>query len=59
MSIEEEALRKVKAELTRHPGDAPWSCLDCYHNRPCIDKLIYKLAEKELENLVYQQGFRK
>lgn len=44
----EEARERIRRELLRHPGDAPWSCVECYHGRPCVDKVIYEAAQKEL-----------
>lgn len=44
-----EALAKAKKELERHPGDAPWSCVDCYHGRDCSKKIIYRYAVKAIE----------
>jgi hypothetical protein len=48
--LQKLALEKVNLELTRHPGDAPWSCVECYFGKPCVDKIIYKAAKKQLEN---------
>lgn len=44
----EYILAEVKERLRRHPGDAPWSCVECYHNRPCKDRQILKAAEANL-----------
>ena len=49
--------KQIKAEvekrLQRHPGDAPWSCIECYHGRPCLEKEMLQLvkvaAEAEVE----------
>ena len=42
----------IKAEIQRrlelHPGDPPWSCIDCYYGKPCIDKEILKAAQQYL-----------
>lgn len=43
----ENVLVKIERDLEYHPGDAPWSCLDCYHGRPCQEKEIL-LAAREL-----------
>ncbi len=42
--MREEVVKEIKRRLERHPGDSPWSCIDCYHNRPCIDKEILLAA---------------
>lgn len=48
-----EAYRIAKKELERHPGDAPWSCVECYHNRPCTKKIIYSAAVTHLKSLAF------
>lgn len=47
-----EALREVRRRLERHPGDAPWSCIECYHSRPCTERVILEAAEHELERVL-------
>lgn len=42
-------LTEINYRLQRHPGDAPWSCLDCYNNRPCVIREILLLAKAQLE----------
>jgi hypothetical protein len=38
----------IKERLEYHPGDAPWSCVECYHGRPCVDRKILLLALQAL-----------
>lgn len=42
-------IQEIKRRLERHPGDAPWSCIECYHCRPCVEKEILLAALKETE----------
>jgi len=44
-----EAIKRINRSLERHPGDAPWSCVECYHNRPCVDRVILMAAKEKLE----------
>ena len=44
-------IKEIENRLIRHPGDAPWSCIDCYHNRPCMDKKVLVAALKYLSKL--------
>ena len=44
-----EVLNEIERRLESHPGDAPWSCTECYHNRPCIDRKILEAAKRQLE----------
>lgn len=44
-----EIKKVIERRLESHPGDAPWSCSLCYHNRPCYDREILTLALKGLE----------
>jgi hypothetical protein len=46
--LKEKARERIRKELERHPGDAPWSCVECYHSRPCIEKVMLLAAQKEL-----------
>lgn len=45
--IENIILRKLES----HPGDAPWSCVKCYHNEPCIEAEILHLALKAIRGI--------
>lgn len=45
--IKDDVLAKIHRDLEYHPGDAPWSCLDCYHGRPCREREIL-LAARDL-----------
>jgi hypothetical protein len=56
---------EIKRRLERHPGDAPWSCIECYHNRPCKDRQILDMALRGLGCLEsidatknYERGYR-
>lgn len=40
----DQIVERIKQQLALHLGDAPYGCLDCYHGKPCIDKLILQLA---------------
>src|SRR5229473_3031818 len=43
MSIVE---REIAKRLEKHPGDAPWSCVECYHGRPCVERDILVAAQE-------------
>jgi hypothetical protein len=40
----DKLIREIHRRLEKHPGDAPWSCVECYHNKPCLDADILRLA---------------
>lgn len=42
-------MNEILRRLERHPGDAPWSCVECYHGRPCIDSQILRAALSRVE----------
>jgi hypothetical protein len=44
-----KVLQEVERRLQRHPGDAPWSCVECYHGRPCVDRDILNAALRYLK----------
>lgn len=44
----ETVVREIKRRMAKHPGDAPWSCTNCYHGRPCVERAILVAALKEL-----------
>lgn len=50
--LRRQALASVWDQLRYHPGDAPWSCVECYHGRPCVKRVILKAAEAELNRAV-------
>ena len=43
-------IAEINRRLTKHPGDAPWSCVECYHGRPCKDAQILRAALACLEH---------
>jgi hypothetical protein len=45
------AKNKIMSKLKYHPGDAPWSCVECYHGKKCVEKTIltYALSYIELQ----------
>jgi hypothetical protein len=45
----EDVLKEVVRRLRAHPGDAPWSCVECYHSRPCKERQILEAAKIYLE----------
>lgn len=45
-----EILAEINRRMEYHPGDAPWSCVKCYHNQPCVDREILILASKQLKS---------
>lgn len=47
-----KALAEAEKELEKHPGDAPWSCVECYHGRPCTKALIYLYAVEAMKREV-------
>ena len=51
-----KAILEAKTELERHPGDAPWSCVECYHNRPCTKQTIYEFALRSMKRALYEHS---
>lgn len=51
-----QILEKIQKELEKHPGDASWSCVECYHGNPCIDKQILKLAANQLYGIMNKEN---
>ena len=45
----EDVLKEIARRLEYHPGDAPWSCVECYPGRPCVDREILLAAKRQLE----------
>ncbi|MBS0219182.1 MAG: hypothetical protein JSR91_00420 [Proteobacteria bacterium] len=41
-------LVSISRRLEKHPGDAPWSCIDCYHGKACDEAQILRAAYREL-----------
>jgi hypothetical protein len=39
-----EIIARINKRLEAHPGDAPWSCTECYHGRYCADRAILTAA---------------
>lgn len=48
MVSKKDILAEIKKRLVYHPGDAPWSCVECYHGRPCMDREILEAAKAYL-----------
>lgn len=46
----ETILKEIDRRMQRHPGDAPWSCIECYKGQPCVEKEILEAAKKQLGN---------
>ena len=44
----QQILDEINRRLKKHPGDAPWSCIECYHNKPCVEKEILMAAKAHL-----------
>jgi hypothetical protein len=42
-------IKEIESRLEYHPGDAPWSCVECYHCRECVEKEILTAALKYLK----------
>ncbi len=52
-----EVLKEIERRLERHPGDTPWlRCIECYNNRPCIEKEILLAAEKFIKGWRNEKG---
>lgn len=46
-----EVIATIKRRLQSHPGDAPWSCVACYHGNFCPEQKILLAAEEYFEKL--------
>ena len=58
LDLLQKAINEAKRELEKHPGDAPWSCVECYHNRPCTEQVILRYALSGMEEALRKKEWR-
>lgn len=54
----QKAINRAKSKMECHPGDAPWSCAECYYNRPCEDQVILSYALAGMEEALRKKEWR-